>query len=324
MNKPQWQLSTIWNKSIESREERIISSRDHLWASELGRQDADLYLKLMGETPTNPPNNRSLRKFEAGNIWEWIVKLILMRAGLYQSTQNRVEYRKEGQLAVTGKLDFIVGGKPNYDEAIKNIDDLKLPEIFTRASEGAIEYFKTNYQNGLEEKIIEVKSISSFAFEKVEFTGKALAGHDLQAFHYAKGLAKPATIVYISRDDARMIEVPIMPDDQAISARYEAKIARISEYYNTKTMPPIEPAIFFDTDVDRFTKNFNAEYSPFLTKFYGVKDPEEFDEKWSGKVQSWNRVIARIKEKKALTENNKAKITEMTAEGYDIISLLNK
>ena len=113
MTKDSWTLANVWNTSIENREERIISSRDHLWASELGRQDADLYLKLMGETPTNPPNNRSLRKFEAGNIWEWIIKLILMRAGVYQETQKRVEFRKDGWLPVTGKLDYIAGGKPN-------------------------------------------------------------------------------------------------------------------------------------------------------------------------------------------------------------------
>jgi hypothetical protein len=278
----------------------------------------------MGETPTNPPNNRSLRKFEAGNIWEWIIKLILMRAGVYQETQKRVEFRKDGWLPVTGKLDYIAGGKPNYDEAIKSIDALALPDIFKRASEGAIEYFKKNYPDGLSEKILEIKSISSFAFEKIEFTGKALGGHDLQTFHYARNLAKPATIVYISRDDARMIEVPIMPDDEAINARYEAKIATLSGYYHKKEMPPIEPPILFDYDLSRFQKNFNAEYSPFLTKFYNVKDPEEFDEMWGTKVSAFNRVVTRVKDGKKLTDSNTAYLDEMSKLGYNILKIMNK
>src|SRR3990167_9806570 len=71
-----WTFTDIWNKSILDRKERPTIARNRLWASELGKSHLDIYLKMQGEITTNPPNARSLRKFEAGNIWEWIVGLI--------------------------------------------------------------------------------------------------------------------------------------------------------------------------------------------------------------------------------------------------------
>ena len=88
MNKETWGLSEVWNKSLEEQEQRPLSFRDHLWASELGKAPVDLWLKLRAVPPTNPPNPRSLRKFEAGNVFEWIVSLILKRAGILKESQR--------------------------------------------------------------------------------------------------------------------------------------------------------------------------------------------------------------------------------------------
>jgi len=318
-----WSISGIWNKSIDQNEERPIKARDRIWASELGKQDLDVYLKMVGEEVSNPFDSRAKRKFEAGNLFEWIVQLVLMRCGIYQESQKWLGNDEFG-IEVSGKLDHLAGGIPRYEEAKKELEAMGLPELFTRATEQILEYFKREYPNGLPQQGIEVKSTSSFGIEKVYFTGKALAGHDLQAFHYAYNTKLPFTILYVCRDDLRMAEIPILPDDPKLLERYSNKIKSTASYYHTKQEPPKEPEVVWDTDTERFSKNFNVEYSSYLSRNYGVANPDEFNEKWGGKIESWNRVITRIKGRKNLTDNNKEKITEMAEFGFDVMSLITQ
>jgi len=111
MQNTNWSFTQVWNKAIELPQDRELVKRDYLWASELGKPLADVWLKMNAEPETNPPNARSLRKFEAGNLWEWVVKIILIRAGILHSSQERVESNYEGLLRVSGKIDFIAGGR---------------------------------------------------------------------------------------------------------------------------------------------------------------------------------------------------------------------
>lgn len=317
-----WSFSKIWNDSVNQNTRKPAEARDHMWASELGKADIDIYLRLIGEKPSNDFDARSLRKFEAGNLFEWVIKLVLIRCGIYQESQRYIKYKQEGAIEVTGKLDHIAGGMPRYEEAEKEIEALMLPEMFVRATKNILEHFKKEYPNGLPEQILEVKSTSSFGIEKVYFTKKALAGHDLQAFHYAYNTKIPAIILYVCRDDLRMAEIPVLPDDPELLKRYQSKIARVSDFYTRKQEPPKETEIVFDEITQRFSKNFNIEYSSYLTRNYGVENPEQFDEKFGGKVESWNRVITRVKDGKDLTDNNREKIAEMAQFGLDVIKLL--
>ncbi len=316
-----WTFGEVWNKSLEMREERPVVAREHMWASELGRSDIDIYLKLLGTEPSNPFDVRSRRKFEAGNLFEWVVELILRRCGIYKESQKYLN-NKEFGLEVTGKLDHLAGGVPNYDKGIEELKSIGLPELFTRASEQIMAHFKERYPGGLPEQIVEVKSTSSYGIEKVYATGKALAGHDLQAFHYAYQEKKNALIVYISKDDLRMAEILVRHDDPELLARYKDKIERVTAAYRSKTEPAPEPCIVFDKDLERFSKNFNVAYSPFLKMVYKIQDQAEFDEKYDSVTERWNRVIGRILDKKELTDNNKAAIAEMSEAGFDIMTLI--
>lgn len=316
-----WSISKIWNESIEQKEERPATPRNRLWASELGKSDIDIYFKLLGTEPSNPFDSRAKRKFEAGNLFEWIVKMVLVRSGIYKESQKWIGNNEFG-MEVSGKLDHLAGGKPDYENAEKIIQEMDLPELFSRATKNILEYFKKEYTNGLPEQGIEVKSVSSFGIEKVYFLGKGIMGHDLQAFHYAYNTKIPFNLLYICRDDLRMAEIPISPDDKELLEKYQNKIVRISEFYNKKEEPLKEPEIVWEEDTKRFSKNFNLEYSPFLTKIYGFSSPDEYDEKVGSKIESWNRVITRIKDGKDMTDNNKEKISEMIENGFDIFKLL--
>jgi len=102
-NKP-WTFSSIWNDSIGQKEEKPIIPRNRIWASELGKSDLDIYLKLIGTEVTNPFDSRAKRKFEAGNLFEWIIKLVLMRIGIYKESQKWLGYTLPDCLEVSGNL----------------------------------------------------------------------------------------------------------------------------------------------------------------------------------------------------------------------------
>lgn len=317
-------ISKIWNESIDQKEEKPVTPRNRIWASELGKSDLDIYLKMVGEEVTNPFDSRAKRKFEAGNLFEWIVKLILIRCGVYQESQKWIGKQLDDCVEVSGKLDHLVGGLADYDKAKREIEALALPELFTRASENIINYFKETYPFGIPQQGIEVKSTSSFGIEKVYFTGKALAGHDLQAFHYAYSTSIPFSIVYICRDDLRMAEIPIDPKDEELFERYEKKIKDVSKAYFAKKEPNKEKEIVFEEEVCKFSKNFNVEYSSYLKRNYGFDSQGEFDDKFGNIVESWNRVLTRIKEGKELTDNNKEKVEEIKKMGFDFESIKEK
>lgn len=323
MNKS-WTLSKVWNESLEQAPKRLPEVRDRMWASELAKSDVDIFLKMKGTDPSNPPNPRALRKMEAGNIWEWIMELVFRRCGIYINSQEYIDAQIPDCIRVTGKLDFIAGGKVDYTVAEALLGELHLPDMFTRAIKNTLEYFRAQYPNGLEEKILEIKSVSSFAFDKIERTGKPLAGHDLQLFHYIYNKRKNGAIVYICRDDARMIEMFIDMDDPALLAQYKEKIERVSKFYKDNIQPPVEPLILFDESDLRFSKNFNVEYSGFLTMLYKFNDQADYDDQTSGKIDRWNRVLGRLKDGKEMTDNNKEALAEMSEAGWDVEIIKDK
>lgn len=312
-----WTFTQVWNKSLEEREERPVKPRSNLWASELGKSPVDIYLKLKGEVPTNPPNARSMRKFEAGNVFEWIVGLVLTRAGILQEGQKWVSYQYPGLLEVTGKADFIAGGMPDFKKAREEISALKLPDVFERGFKNIIDHFEQNYKNGLHTKVLEVKSLSAFMYDALERTGKASKIHRLQCYHYLKSLnIERGDVVYICRDDLRMMEIPVLLNSE-VEEEYKAEIELISGYYQRDEMPPLEKPIVFDKDMKKFAKNFNVAYSGYLTKLYGIENQAQFDDKFVKIVDQWNRVLTRIKQGKDMTDKNKLVLEDVRSAGFD-------
>lgn len=313
-----WGLSQIWNRSLMEREERPIVARDNIWASELGKSYAEVFLKMKGELPTNPPNMRSLRKFEAGNVFEWIVGLILKRAGILQGGQDRVVTNYEGLLQVTGRLDFLAGGMPDYEKANAEFEALDLPNVFKRGGLKIIKYLAEKFPAGLDTQVLEVKSLSAFMFDGIMANKKTLKLHRLQCFHYLKGLNKPrGMVIYICRDDMRMIEIPIYNNEET-EAEYLKELKAISGYIQRDEMPPLELPIVFDEDLGKFSKNYKIAYCLYLTKLYGFKDQAEFDDKYSSTAERWNRVLGRIKKGEKMTENNLGAIAEIEEAGFDM------
>lgn len=311
-----WSFYGLWNESLERDKDRELKARDVIWASELGGSFIDRYLKMKAIKPTNPPNPRSLRKFEAGNIWEAIIGYVLTRAGLLKTRQDWLSYQYDGLLKVTGKLDFVAGGMPDYEKATKTVQSEFnwLPPFISEATINIVTKLKEQFPGGLKDIILEIKSCSSYMFEKFEKTQEAQLQHYLQVFHYLKAGDMPeAHIVYVSKDDARLIEFGIY-NPSLVEQDYKKDIETMTNYVKSNTEPPKEKPIEFD---DKFYANWKIGYSQYLTMLYGFKDQKAFDDIYKPIVERWNRVIERIKDKKDLTANNQEAIKEMEKAGFN-------
>lgn len=290
-----WDLATIWNSALDVDKQRPYEPRDHVWASELGRSYYERYWKMKGRTPTTPPNLRSRRKFEGGNLTEWIVLQILARAGVLQSSQKHIIY-EDGPIRVTGRADFVAGG---LVKTLSQSDLRALPETFAVAAETITAQLQKLHPKGLREVNMEVKSCSGMIFDSY----KAKPGHHhcLQAFHYAKNTGRPTMLVYVSRDDFRICSYLIMPDQESWAKLYDEDLERMAKYIKLPSriaaQQLLEPLLNWDGE--KFKKNWEVEYSNYLTD-YGFKIPEEYAKPAQSYATRLNNIIKKIKEGKPI------------------------
>lgn len=310
-----WYFSTVWNESLETRVERELKPRERIWASEITGSLIDRYLKMTAVKPTNPPNPRSLRKFEAGNMMEWIVGVVLKRAGILISNQDWLQFQYPGLYPVTGKLDFFAGGNPDWDKAKNEVKVLELPQFFSKATDAIIAHFADKYPNGLEKIVLEIKSCSNFMMERYEKKGVNL-GHALQSFHYLKAKnMNEAHVVYICKDDLRMLEFPVNNPSEELLVNYEdiykSDIMAITHYHKNKIMPEKEKEIFFDEVMGKFSANWKVGYSNYLTMLYGYENQKAYDDKFKPIVSRFNRVLKRCVNSDKMTDKNKVVLDEI-------------
>lgn len=310
-----WSLVKTWNLALEKSDERPVVARNHIWASELGGSLIDRYYKMKGVKPTNPPNLRSLRKFEAGNLWEWILGFILKRSGLYLGSQDHLSYQYPGLLEVTGRLDYLAGGKPDWERAEYELDALDLPPYLKKAADALVgelrHHLLISNLAELKKIVLEIKSVSTFMFERHDENSHGDPHHNLQLFHYLKSLGMDeGHLIYICKDDSRMLEFGIFNPSPTEDA-YKEDIEAISHYIASGEVPPKEPEVVFDRHACKFSKNWQVEYSNYLSMLYGYPEPMDFADKWAKTIPSYNRVIKRMVEGNKLTALNCSIIEEM-------------
>lgn len=318
-NNETWGVSEIWNAALADREERKLEKRDYLWASELGNSPIDTFLKMNATPYSNPANERARRKFEAGNVFEWIVSLMLKRADILRDSQTRFEHQYDTLLRVSGKGDFIAGGQydpENAKEFLKFLEDSEMPEVFIRCFSRVGEYLAKTYPEGIAEMPLEIKSVSSFAMDKLEVQRTPIARHRVQLFHYLiSGKYKKGLIIYLCRDDLRMMEFAVT-NPSHVEEEYKAAISVISGYVKNGMTPPKEKLIVFDEEYGKFSKNFGVEWSPYLTMLYGFEEPRAYSEIYGKKASNWNRVMKRVCEGAKMTDKNLDVLKEMEADGF--------
>lgn len=327
--KPTWEIASVWNDLADVVEKRTPMPRDYLWASELGSSDIDLYLKLTGVEPSNGFDSRAQRKFNAGLFWEWFIVSIFKRLGYEVGTQERVEYTPENGLKITGKIDMLIGGTANREQMQsykKVLRELDFPERYLNILDQMEEMLIQKYGTTPLKKIpFEIKSASAFMYDAQYKFGEPASNHALQDYHYvmATGCDEGA-VFYVSKDDARVTQIPIWADDENVRKEYISKSQRMKYYLDNNIMPEREKLIIWDEAKGRFSDNWNVKYSDYLTKLYGFEHETEYSDAFKSKIASWNRVIGRMKKGETMTKSNLGYIEEIKLEFPNFEELVAK
>lgn len=299
-----WGLQLVWNKSLDNVPQRDYEPRDYIWASELNGSYYDRYWKMKGRQPTTPPNARARRKFEAGNLIEWVILQVLNRAGVLQSTQEHF-IEDSGALKVTGRLDFKAGGQ------IQDADFSDLPETIKGISEATLASLREKFPDGLAEVNIEVKSCAGTMFDKYALAPSPQ--HALQAFVQAKATDRPTLLVYVSRDDLRICEWKILPRSDKYEKLYQKDLHQMNDYLQNNEKFMMEDKLVKEPLLQwsggKFSSNWKITYSNYLTD-YGYEFGEQYDEKAKSIARRLNNVVKKIKEGKELTKVNLATLSE--------------
>ena len=168
-------VQEILNKTIrEGREKREITS----WqVSKLGSCLRGIYLERLGVKPDREFDDRTLRVFNVGKMFEdWFISL-LGQKGLKAETQVRVE---DLELNVSGYADLVAEYKG-------------------------------------EKKVYEIKTKHSNAFHYMRKEGKPMRQHQYQSWIYLYLLGiKEGAIIYLSKDDLSILEYPVFLNDKSI------------------------------------------------------------------------------------------------------------
>jgi len=330
----QFNFRKIWNESLPMTQ-REPKERNYLYASELYKPMIDRYLALKGTPPSNVPNEKSFRKFWSGNAWNFIAGLVLHQLGIVQAAEHVVNI-EDLPVPVHGRLDYLVGGIPDYDKARKTISSYPFEkEMMERFMTVINNFEQTVGHQEIELMVHEIKSCSEFVINMIN-EGGHITGHDLQVYHYLKGLnMQRGVISYISKNDSLMGDVIINHPDANLENLYMGDLLLLRGYLDDNTRPEPLSLITFE---GKFKKRLDIEYSNYLTLVYGFKEPMEYSDSVKGQVSRWNRVLARLKDiqdgkrgkptKKepegklvALTDNNKSAIDEMSKDGYNAYEL---
>lgn len=320
----EWDLSGLMAEATRQVPERALRARNTIWPSELGYDFASRFLAMHGHKPTNPANDRSRGKFFMGQMIEAVYGMLLKCAGLLREEQLRCEITLPGMLTVSGKCDFLAGGEGiDWDKAEHEIKQLldffapvinSLPPTMAYAMQHAFPHFKRMF-TALPPNMykIEVKSVGQTVMDLIENLNQPRHHNWLQGGHYQ--LSEPKKIhgtyiYYICRDDARDKEFIVKSDERLKKAYYD-DVATMTHYYNEsigkdylKCIPPLAPEVHFLEGSWRFEKNMNVQYSKYLSFLYPYKNFEEYKERWSKSLSSFNRVFKRVVKGETITKAN--------------------
>jgi len=173
-----------------------------------------------------------------------------------------------------------------------------------------------------------------------------MAGHRKQLFHYLKGANYPSgDILYVEKDSLLLSEVPVHNPGE-VEAEYRQAIEVLTQYYETAKDMPVEsfvkdyaigqpsvfewkeglphpePLVVFSEDLGKFSKNFNVEYSSYLSLLYGFQQPADYDAAFQPLVGRWNRVLTRCKNGDKMTPKNLEVLDEIRNHNFDIEQIL--
>ncbi len=295
MNEDKLYLENIWNEILVAvKRNRPMVAREHIWATEIGKNYFDRYHKMIGTPPTRVIEERILRKFAAGDIFEELVGDYLAKIGLIESSQEHIIIPEDDDhLKVSGKIDYIAS-MPDWDtarEAVK-MNEGDDSDITKEILNKLIDELSEKYPQGLPPTIFEIKTINSMVFwAKKNYLQEAYPFHIMQIYTYLKAKNLPeGRIVYLSKDDLTIKEMTVFHPNAVLEEKWEKDVKQITKYIREGVEPPKPDQIVFEPHgCVRFQKNkikyktegvwkenWEVKFSPYFKMITGFDNEEEW------------------------------------------------
>lgn len=190
----------INNKLSEASEEREREIK-HWHPSKLGQCMRGVYLERLGVKPDYEFDQRMLRVFDVGHLFEkWVVELIEGLKGYKFETQLRVE---DKALDVAGYADLLIKKRK-------------------------------------EKKLYEIKSKHSRSFWYMKEREGAQVNHEMQLWLYLYLLKiKEGSILYVSKDDLTLLEYPVLLNNKKLEGMVMKELETLNKCWKEKTLPPM-------------------------------------------------------------------------------------
>lgn len=226
-NTPTWSPQSIVDAAPHEQWDK-----NRWYATDLGGCMGGAYFKRKGVESTNPPDARSRRIMRMGKMMEDLIVQDIQKALggdpdiLLIDTQQRLEDLEHN---ASGRLDLLIISRSN-------------PPI-----------------------LYEVKSVNSKAFWwMAKRDWQPNESHVLQINFYLKHLLPKypdmlARIMYVSRDDLTIQEVPVMYDEE-MSKRSDAKFKLLEKCFQEGVIPPVEPAVVWNEEGRKWGVNWKAKF----------------------------------------------------------------
>ena len=314
-------IQEIWNKSFDLKNYEA-KPRNYLRASEIGKPFLDVYLACKGIEPSNPYDERIMRKFEAGRLFEWLIGNVFRKSGLeVKSNESIPPIEIPDCLRVYGHYDFLVSGGANWKEAEERVKAEKFPSGIESVCLNLVKWLRERYPivygpdgkmiAGLTPILYEIKSVNSMVFwANSDRLLEAYPEHVLQLYTYLRGLnMESGRILYVSKDDLTLREFEVSKTFDLVT-KWMKWVEGVSSYILNDAQPEPEPDIVYDSEEVRWDINWKMERSVYLTHITGLSK-EDWSAKWRAECTARNRVLGTEKGK----ETRKAKRAALAAEG---------
>lgn len=306
----------IFDTALALDKKRDFKARDYIYASEVGMGYFDRFLSMNGVRPSNDPNEIAVRKFKLGELIEDFFKLVLWEMGILKAQEKSIRSNFGFGCEVSGRMDVVYGGRWDIKDIESVFEELKFLKFIGLLSDTVKKFAEENKNVDYDICGIEIKSVSDFVYNRIDARKSPEIHHACQAFHYAYWEGIPFQLVYFDKNNGRMQSFWILPTDNKWYSVYMNDIKEMSNYYLNNIRPEKEKLLLFDGE--RFSTNWKVEYSKYLTAEYKFSTKDEYREYATPFVQRFNRVMARVRDGKKLTQDNILAINEMKKFGYEI------
>ena len=192
-------LEDLINQKVSEREDHKVKSWN---ASKLGSCLTGVYLKRLGIKPDVEFDNRTLRVFSSGKIFEdWVIELIDNRPGLIFEVFERQVRVEIPEFDLTGYADLVIHNDKDY--------------------------------------VYEIKSKHSFGFKYLDKEG-ANRQHQMQVWAYLKGLSiEEGRIFYVSKDDLRVRDFLVELKNEELASAVLNELSILNNAWQEKIAPPV-------------------------------------------------------------------------------------